>query len=110
MTNAFLRISSFVVDSDFWFRHSNFPFLDTPYSPEYNHSARESVQIFTVSGKSFMHLAMPILAQSAALPLPAAQPLVQSLIFDALGLEITPLTTALYDVVVCAGVFLPIIS
>src|SRR3954449_4706622 len=50
-----------------------------------------------------MHLVMPILAQSAP-------PLVQSLIFDQLGIEITPLTTAIYDVILCGGVFLPIIS
>src|SRR5206468_2548760 len=62
-----------------------------------------SVQIFTVAGKSFMHLAMPILAQSSP-------PLVQSLVFDALGVPINALTTAIYDVVICAAVFLPIIS
>jgi NADH-quinone oxidoreductase subunit H len=54
-----------------------------------------------------MHLAMPILAQHAQASQP---PLVQSMIFDALGFEINTLNTVIYDVVICAGVFLPIIS
>jgi NADH-quinone oxidoreductase subunit H len=54
-----------------------------------------------------MHLAMPILAQINP---PANPPLVQSMIFDALGIEINTFTTVIYDVVICAAVFLPIIS
>jgi NADH-quinone oxidoreductase subunit H len=46
---------------------------------------------------------MPILAESSA-------PLVQSLLFDGLGIEKSALTTAVWDFVLCAGVFLPIIS
>src|SRR5437867_6921260 len=55
-----------------------------------------------------MHLVMPILAQLAHSP---PQPsLVQSFVFDALGIDINTFTTAAYDVILCAGVFLPIIS
>ena len=51
---------------------------------------------------------MPILAQLAQTP--QTPPLVQSLVFDALGVEINAFTTAIYDVIVCAAVFLPVIS
>ena len=51
-----------------------------------------------------MHLAMPIMAQSSS------QPLVQSLIFEKLGFEITPFTTAIYSAVLVAGPFLVLIS
>src|SRR5262245_10517487 len=50
-----------------------------------------------------MHLAMPILAAENSR-------LVQTWLFEQLNVPISPLTTALYDVVICAAVFLPIIS
>ena len=50
-----------------------------------------------------MHLAMPIMAQSSP-------PLVQSLIFEELGVPINPLTTAVYSAVLVAGPFLVLIS
>src|SRR5688500_7631436 len=50
-----------------------------------------------------MHLAMPIMAQSSP-------PLVQSLIFEELGIPINPLTTAAYSAVLVAGPFLILIS
>src|SRR6188472_273386 len=50
-----------------------------------------------------MHLAMPIMAQSSP-------PLVQSLIFEKLGVEISPFTTAVYSAVLVAGPFLVLIS
>jgi hypothetical protein len=50
-----------------------------------------------------MHLAMPILAQHSP-------PLVQSLIFNELGVQINPLTTAIYSAVLVAGPFLILIS
>src|SRR5882672_1185852 len=50
-----------------------------------------------------MHLVMPILAAENV-------PRIQGWIFEQANVPITPLTTAAYDVVLCAGVFLPIIS
>ena len=50
-----------------------------------------------------MHLAMPIMAQSSP-------PLVQSLIFEELGVPINTFTTAAYSAVLVAGPFLVLIS
>src|SRR5687768_17411035 len=50
-----------------------------------------------------MHLAMPIMAQSSP-------PLVQSLIFEELGVPINAFTTAAYSAVLVAGPFLVLIS
>ncbi|MEO6436074.1 MAG: NADH-quinone oxidoreductase subunit NuoH [Tepidisphaeraceae bacterium] len=54
-----------------------------------------------------MHLATPILAQSSA---PSNSPLVQSLVFEELGIEINPLTTTVWDMFLVATVFLGLIS
>jgi NADH-quinone oxidoreductase subunit H len=56
-----------------------------------------------------MHLAMPILADALSVPAPLP-PLVQSLIFNELGLEINPLTTTIYDLALVAMIFLPLVS
>src|SRR5205823_5216869 len=55
--------------------------------------------------------AMPILAEANLPPnSPTNSPLVQGYLFDQLGIEITPLTTLVYDFVLVAAVFIAAVS